>query len=182
MVKLVYQTSAFGRLGLEYPRPVITVGSAPDNDLVLPHPSVRPRHCLIEFREDRVVVCAPAGAAADQAEPSREYGLGERLAIGAVVFEVEHSASTVAIPRERPPEEPEPVAFGPLYFCPNCQKHYPLSALTRIGLERRRKHLLCPKCSREVIPPEGPAATGGLLRWLQRQASGLARAFWRRRR
>lgn len=181
MVKLVYHTSVTGPISLDYNRPTITVGSAPGNDLVLPHPSVRPRHCQIEFREDRVVVGAPPGAAADQAEPSREYGIGERLLIGAVVFTVEHSANTVAIPRERPPEEPPVVATGPQYFCPNCRKYYSLSELTRIGLERRRKHLLCPKCSREVIPPAQPAARRGFVFWAKRGAKGLKRWFLGRR-
>jgi hypothetical protein len=184
MVRLVYHTAALGPICLDYTHPVITVGSALDNDLVLPHPSVRPQHCQIELR-DRSLVLWPAGTsvAAAQAggdQNGREYQIGEKLTIGELVFEVDYSSQTVAIPDARPAESPAPALYGPLYFCPQCDKYYPLSALTRIGLEKRRKHLLCPKCSREVIAPPGPGGPRGLSVWVKRRLRKVAR-FLRRR-
>ncbi len=185
MVKLVYHTRTLGPIGLDYCRPVATVGSDPGNDLVLPHPSVRPRHCILEFLEDCVRLAPPPdGAVPDPAADAlagRQFFVGDQLAIGEVMFEIQPSGRTVVIPQYQPPREPEFVGTGPLYFCEHCQRSYPASTLTRIGLVGRPKRLLCPKCSRELVPPRQEIAAGGFLARVRRAFAGFGRWFTPRR-
>ncbi len=185
MVKLVYHTLTLGPIGLDYDRPVIRVGSDPANDLVLPHPSVRPRHCQIELQEDRARSLPPDNVltsdTATTGTEDREYFVGDQLTVGELLFEIQHSTKTVAIPRLASDEEPEFLGNGPLYYCEHCRRSYPASALTRIGLVARPKHLLCPKCSHELVPPSSGAAPAGFFARLKRGLVTIGRWLQPRR-
>lgn len=155
MVKLVYHTS-LGPISLEYDQAVINVGSAADNELVLPHPSVQPYHCRISFQPDSLTVLAAEGGSG----VTEEVGVGNRFHVGEVSFEVQHSGGAVAIPvdalasHQLPADDPD----AP-YFCQNCDVHFHEHEVKRIGIQGRGKHLLCPRCSRPVgltKPVEAP--------------------------
>ena len=172
MVKLVYQTS-LGPISLEYEQAMITVGSAPDNELVLPHPSVLPYHCRLALQDDRVVVHPGEG----EGGGLEEVPVDGRFTIGELTFEVHHSGNTVAIPLGAlgqpglPADDPD----AP-YYCQNCQIHFHEHEVKRIGIQGRGKHALCPRCSRPVslshpveTPPEGfvQKIRKGLMRFIR---------------
>jgi hypothetical protein len=181
VLKLVYQTAVFGPINLEYEKPVVRVGSSQDNDLVLPHPSVRPHHCLLSFWEERLALL-PAEADAQTAQaawaqPSGHiYESGEELRIGELSFMLGHSANTVAVPeavlhpslQPTGAEEDGAVMTGPRYYCSHCGRYVPVADLKRIGLVGRAKHLLCPQCSSPVVKREHKEAATGFRIWLQR--------------
>jgi len=179
MVRLVYHSHLFGPISLEYQQPVVTVGCESGNDLVLPHPSVRPYHCQLVMQEESVIFCPRPGESVENLGNNgerREFFVGDQLVIGEVLFEVRHSSNTVAIPcLGAPAPETAPVAAtanytaaaastapaaGPAaamagsvegqYYCSNCQAFFSDAVVTRIGLKGRQKHLLCPQCSRPV--------------------------------
>lgn len=184
MVKFVYHTAALGPISLEFDKTLITVGSAPDNDLVLPHPSVRPHHCQVELREDSAVLHAPADGSSASASPT-ECPVGGTLLIGEVVLEVQHSTSkTVAVPHEslRPAADLADDPTGKPFFCEHCRKYFTLESLTRIGLEGGRKHVLCPRCSRPVVlAAKAEPVPAGFFGHLKRGLAGLGRRFRRDR-
>ena len=180
MVRLVYHSHIFGPISLEYQQPVVTVGCESGNDLVLPHPSVRPCHCQLLMQEESVILCPLPGEPVENLGNNgerREFFVGDQLVIGEVLFEVRHSSNTVAIPcLGVPAPETAPAASTanaavpaaamaglaePGYYCSNCQAFFPDAIVTRIGLKGRQKHLLCPQCSRPVESapaPEKPPA------------------------
>lgn len=147
MVKLVYHTS-LGPISLEYDQAMINVGSAPDNELVLPHPSVQPYHCRISFQSDGLTVQAAEGGDGG----SEEVAVGSKFHIGEVLFEVQHSGNSVSVPIDalagRPVPQDDPDAP---FFCQNCEVHFHEHEVKRIGIQGRGQHLLCPRCSRPVV-------------------------------
>lgn len=154
VLKLVYHTFVFGEIGLEFQKEFVRVGSSPENDLVLPHPSVRDFHCLLVFSGERVAALPPdawtGGPACEVlACQASTRGCGDELLIGEVAFKIAHSANTVALPAV-PDTEPEEDLNGPRYFCPRCRSIVPGAMITQIGLAKRSKHVLCPKCSAHV--------------------------------
>jgi hypothetical protein len=190
MVKLVHHTAEFGSINFEYHHSVITVGSAEDNDLVLPDPSVRPYHCQIVLDDDHLrVIAARDGAPPpeDSSGNAGRYSLGEQFMIGELLFEVQHSVNTtVAIPQAALDVPAQPVSdpTGKPYKCDQCHEFFFAQDVHIIGLEGRRKHLLCPKCSRPVslVDPIN-AKRRGVVYWLKRLwRKILAVIFGRRRR
>ncbi len=162
MLKLTYHNPVFGPIDLEYGRPVIRVGRSENNDLVLRHPSIQPYECILVFR-DRKLLCLPPSQAISpdtdlQSLTGLEYGPGDQLQIGEVLFTVGRAANTVEIPEAALPHladsaVPEPgmseletVSPG-TYLCPHCRVAYQAEQLKRVGLVGRPKRWLCPKCS-----------------------------------
>lgn len=195
MLRLVYHTDLFGALYLEYNQPLVRVGSSSDNDLVLLHPSVSPHHCSLLFEEDSVrVLPADFQLRPEGLPPGLEvpcYVEGDTLPIGEVPLLVEHSPNTVALPCPR--AETVDTGLTPdgywradagqappraRWLCRACAIRLEDRQITRIGLEKSRKHFLCPKCSHELelIRPQAAEETGLLaairslkrrgLRWL----------------
>ncbi len=167
MVKLVYQTS-LGPISLEYEQSSISVGSAADNDLVLPHASVLPYYGRIELEEEGVRVLSAEGGRVE------EVSVGGRFTVGEVTLEVHHSGNTVGIPLGAL-AAPAVMADDPTapFYCENCLVHFHDHEVKRIGIQGRGKHLLCPRCSRELVPTHVLAAPAeGFVRRLKR---GLAR-------
>jgi FHA domain len=178
VLKLIYHTAALGPIELEYSRPVIRVGSSGNNDLVLAHPSVEPHHCQLVFREEKLL-CIPASPAIPPEMDLRslrgpEYGAGEQLRIGEVLFSLAHSARSVAVPtpprpgleretvKTHPPNAVEKTADSGSYYCPQCQEYYQSAEVRRVGLVGSAKRCLCPKCSRvldiEPVPRKAAPA------------------------
>ena len=175
MLKLVYHTSVFGPIDFEYDRPLIRVGRNEDNDLVLRHPSVKPHHCLLLFRDEKVLCLPPDKSISPQTDlrslDGPEFGKGDQLWIGELHFTFAHSTQTLAIPEVRShdaePEKADAAASGSGHsaagrytlFCPQCRKSYSDSEVKRVGLVGNPKHCLCPKCSRVLaVEPEPPKA------------------------
>ncbi len=154
-----------GPIDLEYEQAFVRVGSSQDNDLVLPHKSVAPYHCLLVFRGEQLLLLPPSPEPPSTADlhalDGQEFGLGDSLSIGGVTFTLAHSSKTVALP-ELPsaPGAPKPSADASQhrYFCPHCQMVVPEAQLRRVGLVGRAKRLMCPKCSHmfDSEPPPAP--------------------------
>lgn len=212
MLKLIYHNAVFGPIDLEFERPLIRVGRSEDNDLVLRHPSVEEHHCVLVFRDEKLVWLSaneagmnngtptlspstepvrPPGARGKTSEQvadlsslaGPEFGAGDQLQIGELLFNVERSSKAVAIPAIRLPQanaqasatqtqsatdaQPSPAESRNRYFCPKCRVVYQSSDLKRVGLVGHAKRWLCPKCSHvfEVEPepakptPVQPAPT-----------------------
>jgi hypothetical protein len=195
VLKLIYYTAAFGPIHLEYDQPVIRVGCSEDNDLVLRHPSVEPHHCLLVFRDDKVLCLSPAQTVSSQTDlrslAGPEFGLGEEIKIGALQFSLAHSAKTVAIPEIRTPSamagtSDDDAAAGAggrsrrrRYYCAHCRVFFLDSEIKRLGLVGHVKHCLCPQCSHPVdLEPAPPKPKLGLKGWLRkvwRLLTGLVR-------
>ena len=173
MLKLVYHNAVFGPIHLEYDRPVIRVGRSEDNDLVLRHPFVAPYHCVLMFRGEKVVWLPADADTASEAElqslTGPEFGLGDQISIGELIFSLAHSAKTVAIPETGGPVAPlelsDAAAVGAgegsledRYFCKHCQMSFPKAEVKRVGLVGRSKRCLCPKCS-QVLNVEPDSAS-----------------------
>ena len=209
MVRLVYHSHIFGPISLEYQQPVVTVGCESGNDLVLPHPSVRPCHCQLVMQEESVILCPLPGEPVENLGNNgerREFFVGDQLVIGEVLFEVRHSSNTVAIPclgasaPETAPAAPNgsltaaiasaanavapvPAMEGSAegqYYCSNCQAFFSDAIVTRIGLKGRQKHLLCPQCSRPVESAPAPEKPpAGFFAWLAARFRDWAGFFQR---
>jgi hypothetical protein len=163
VLKLIHHTAVFGPIDLEFDQPVIRVGSSEDNDLVVPHPSVKPRHCLLVFRSEKVLCLRPDEAIPSSTEleslPGPELGAGDWLSIGDVKFSLAHSAQTVAVPEpqsagstaEAQGSEGETGAGAEegqaRYYCSHCRVWIPEAQVKRVGLVGRAKRDLCPRCS-----------------------------------
>jgi hypothetical protein len=172
MLKLVFHTASFGDFNFEYNKPCIRVGRNPDNDLVLPHESVKPYHCLLLFHEDAIVMLAADVPVAPQLDlhsiTGPTFHSGDRLCFGEIEMSVEDSRTKIAIPglsriagqnasasgpgvpSVDSSSTPEPEPAGPQYYCPQCNALFVDAKVTRIGLVGRAKHLLCPTCSHPV--------------------------------
>jgi hypothetical protein len=155
VLKLVYHSAAFGPIDLEYDRPLIRVGSSEDNDLVLRHHSVKPRHCLLLFRGEKLVLLPPSDVLPTPTEMSHvsgeEFGLGDLLTIGDLEFSLAHSPTSVILPETAKPEQPDQsadTADDSQYYCPNCRTAVRAADVKRVGLVGHAKRNLCPKCSR----------------------------------
>ncbi len=163
MLKLTYYNPVFGPIDLEYDRPVVRVGGSEDNDLVLRHPSVQAHECVLVFRGRKLLRLPPGQAISPntdlQSLTGPEYGPGDQLQIGEVLFIVGHAANTVEIPEAAVPHaladssvsepamsELDTPASGS-YFCPHCRVAYQPEQLKPFGLVGRPKRWLCPKCS-----------------------------------
>ena len=163
VLKLIYHTGVFGPIDLEYDRHVIRVGRSEDNDLVLRHPSVEPHHCLLVFREEKVL-CLPASQIVTPRTDLRslmgpEFGPGDPMTIGDLQFSLAHSSKTVAVPEVRSQGATtgawkSEAAIGtageasqPRYYCAHCQAFIPDTQVKRVGLMGHAKRNLCPKCS-----------------------------------
>lgn len=164
MLKLIYHTGVLGPIDLEYDHPFVRVGSSLDNDLVLPHGSVAPYHCLLVFRGENLLILPPSRempSAADlQTLTDGELGLGDTFTIGEVLFTLAHSSKTVALPElpsaPPPPKPPEDVTQH-RYYCPHCQRVIPEAELRHVGLVGHPKRLMCPKCSHMFESEPAPA-------------------------
>jgi hypothetical protein len=163
VLKLIFRTAVFGPIDLDYDRQVIRVGRSVDNDLVLPHPSVQPYHCLLVFRGEKVLCLPPDAPVPSEADLERlvgpEYGSGETLSIGELQFGLAHSSRTVAVhgasPGDLAAETGGSEQAGPQhYYCPHCRTFVQDVQIKRMGLVGRSKRNLCPKCSRllEIRP------------------------------
>jgi hypothetical protein len=190
VLKLVYQTAAFGAINLEYEKDVVRVGSSEDNDLVLVHPSIRPHHCLLSFWEEKLAVHPPdesamTSAAARAHFSGATYACGDQLQIGELTFLLGHSANSVAVPEplaQRPPllpatEEAAVAPAGPRYYCAHCGTFVPEALLKRIGLVGHTKHLLCPWCSTHVQWDDTATEPTGFLAWLKRLWRWLVKVY-----
>jgi hypothetical protein len=179
VLELIYHSSVFGPIRLDYYEPVIRVGRSEDNDLVLRHPSVEPQHCLLLFQGEKVLYLPPddglfletdLGAVAGP-----EYGEGDQLQIGEIRFSLAHSARTVAIPKVHGHEsggrsaEAGESASQRRFFCARCRAFVPQTEIKRLGLVGHAKRYLCPKCSSLLeleLEPARPSS--GLRKWLRR--------------
>ena len=187
MLKLIYHTAVFGPIHLEYDRPVIRVGRSEDNDLVLRHPSIEPHHCLLVFRDEKVLYLAPVQALSAETDlrnlAGPEFGAGDRLRIGELQFSLAHSARTVAIPEVHSQDARAGAAEGGSatgagdeasqrgHFCAHCRVFFPDAEVKRLGLVGHTKRYLCPKCGRVLdVEPEPPKPSPGRKTWLRHKA------------
>jgi hypothetical protein len=167
VLKLIYHTAVFGPIDLEYDRPVIRVGSSQKNDLVLPHSSVEPFHCLLVFRGEKVLCLPPRQDVPSPAElrwlTGPEFGAGDTINIGDLMFSLAPSSRTVALPDIHSPDPsteswPDVPACNPQentearHLCPHCRITIPDTEVKRVGLVGHTKIMLCPKCSRRLEP------------------------------
>ncbi len=178
MLELIYHSSVFGPIRLDYYEPVVRVGRSEDNDLVLRHPSVDPHHCLLVFRGEKLL-CLPCDdavfAEADlEALTGPEYGDGEQIQIGEIRFNLAHSTQTVAIPEVHRPEARPGAATareGPgqrRFYCVRCRVFVPQREIRRLGLVGHAKRYLCPKCSSLLeLEPEPSKPLSGFRMWLR---------------
>jgi hypothetical protein len=186
VLSLIYNTAVFGPIQFEYEAPVIRVGRSEDNDLVLRHPSVKPYHCQLVFRGEKVLRLPPAEDFSVETDlPSLtgpEFGVGDQLKIGELQFSVAHSARTVAIPEiHRPQPEGEDAeadaaagASKRRFFCARCRVFVPYRKIKRLGLVGHAERYLCPKCSSLLeLEPEPSKPVSGIRKWLQRVVRSL---------
>ena len=182
MLKLIYHTAVFGPIDLEYDRPVIRVGRSEDNDLVLRHPSVEPYHCLLAFRDEKILWLPPSQELPTPAElrglTGPELGHGEQLWIGELQFSLAHSSKTVALPEVQSQGAMAGAsagAAGPRYYCMHCRAFVLEAEVKRVGLVGHAKRNLCPKCSRpletELEPQKPPPGLAERLRKAARKLS-----------
>ncbi len=172
MLKLIYHTTVFGPIEFEYDQPIIRVGRAEDNDLVLRHPSVEPHHCLLAFRGEKVLCLPPSQADLSQIDVSclrgSELGAGDVLRIGGLQFSLAHSTRTVALPEVRGQgSTAEDTARNGMarearYYCAHCRKFIRDSDVKRVGLVGHAKRNLCPKCSRLLETEAEPSGGSGM--------------------
>jgi hypothetical protein len=163
VLRLVYHTKVFGSLNFEFSCPLVRIGSARDNHLVLLHSSVAPYHCALAWEEESFALLP---ATADERTPlddAPRYGPGDTLVVGEVTLTVERSPNSISVP----PPKAEQIAPGRTHrgywkaayeavpeaarwLCTNCQLRFEDRQIHAIGLEGKRKHILCPQCSREL--------------------------------
>ncbi len=171
MLKLIYHTAVFGPIDLEYDRPVISVGRTEDNDLVLRHPSIRPHHCLLVFRGEKLFCLPPRQTLPTPNElqdlTGPELGPADSLQIGELQFTLAISTRTVALPDQNQnsvPDAAEDSVTGGIeggtgqrrHYCEYCRTFVPDAEVKRVGLVGHDKRALCPKCSRLLATePEG---------------------------
>ena len=184
VLKLIYHTPVFGPIDLEYSGPVVRAGRSEDNDLVLRHPSVEPHHCLLVFRDEKVLYLSPQDAISSETDlrslAGPEFSAGDSIKIGELQFSLAHSARTVAIPQphgeagragatagDSAPGECEG-ASPRRYYCAHCRMFIPDAQVKRLGVVGHAKRYLCPKCSGLLdIEPELPKPPSGLKGQLQ---------------
>lgn len=168
MLRLVYHTTTFGPLHLDYDDAVVRAGSSRDNDLIILHESVQPHHCLLLFEEEAVIVLSfeegmpvPPQEVPDDAP---RFGVGDILHVGQLPFEIERSPNSVAVVRDNWSETtndgktPEgywkaDALYAPdeaRWLCDFCRIRLLDRQLKLLGLQGRKKHLLCPVCGHEV--------------------------------
>ena len=179
MLELIYHTSPFGPIHLTYNGPAIRVGRSEDNDLVVRHPSVESYHCLLVFRNEKVICLPPDHALPSESEladlAGQEFSAGDHIQIGELQFSLEHSARTVAIPLLHA-QEPGNGTAGAIggkgqrrFFCPRCRVFILPKDVKHLGLVGRAKRDLCPRCSSLlVLEPEPPRPLSGIKKWLRR--------------
>ena len=162
MLKLIYNSPVFGTIDFEYYRPLVSVGRAEDNDLVLRHASVELHHCFLLFRGEKVICLPRSKLPPDPTElpqvSGRELGSGDSLWIGELQFTLGHSSSSVTLHAVSAPEELsefapgkaalEPAVVERQFYCPQCRISIPETQVKRVGLVGHAKRNLCPKCSR----------------------------------
>jgi hypothetical protein len=188
VLKLIYHNAAFGPIDLEYDRSAIRVGSSEDNDLVLRHPSVKPHHCVLLFRDEKLVWLPPDPAISAEIDlrslTGPEFDVGDHLQIGDLLFNVARSSRSVSIPTVSVPQmSAEAAGTDPAaaaepdrnrYFCPHCRVVYQRADLKRVGLVGHPKRWLCPRCSHVFeVEPEAPKpapnqSAPGPRKWLRR--------------
>ena len=176
MLKLIYHTAVFGPIDLEYDRPVIRVGSSEDKDLVLRHPSVEPYHCLLVFRDEKVLYLPPSEALPSPSDlrslTGPELGAGDPIQIGELQFSLAHSSKTVSVPEVHGHGSTTGAAEGDAatgtgeeasrkrYYCARCRAFIQDAEVKHVGLVGHAKRSLCPKCSGllETEPEPQPPA------------------------
>jgi hypothetical protein len=181
MVRLVYHSRLLGPLHFEYAHPRIRVGSCRDNDLVIPHPSLRPYHCTLALGEDSVTVLPPNAPEKLPPDQAPCFRIGEDLVLGEVVLRIEHSSKSVALPtleQIQPPDGRTPEGFWKADFgavpdlacwlCAECGLRFEDAQTRVIGLVGRRRHIHCPICGRNLAwvqpaPPESSRTLRGRL-------------------
>jgi hypothetical protein len=147
------------------------LGRAPKNDIVVEHPTVSARHCEIEVGEREIVIrdCGSTNgtfAAGHRIQEAR-VPQGQTFYAGDVLFLVESTEMTVAIPKfdvpdQRPkppvvlpsgalvcPRHPEAIAS---HQCTHCFEVMCAECAHQLRREGGRLHYLCPKCSFPCIP------------------------------
>ena len=179
VLKLIYHTTVFGPIDLEYDRPVIRVGRSEDNDLVLRDPSVEPHHCLLVFRGEKVLYLPSSQANLAKTDlrslTGPELGPGDLLKIGELQFSLAHSSRTVAVPElDRQGSTPgasqgnaatgagEEAGEG-RYYCAHCRAFIRGAEVKRVGLVGHAKRNLCPKCSHPLETGPEPRQPSPLL-------------------
>ena len=168
VLKLIYHTAVFGPIDLEYDQAVIRVGRSEDNDLVLQHPSIEPHHCLLVFRDEKVLCLPPTQAIPSATDLQNltgpELGPGDPVKIGDLQFSLAHSSKTVALPEIHLNNQGSPAAGSNgdaavgtgeqavqrRYYCARCRAFIEDTKVKRMGLVGHAKRDLCPKCSRPL--------------------------------
>jgi hypothetical protein len=176
VLKLIFHTAVFGAIDLEYDRTVIRVGRSEDNDLVLRHPSVEPYHCLLVFRDERVLYLPPNEILPLQSDlrslTGPELGPGDPIQIGELQFSLAHSSKTVSVPEVHGNSSTTGTSEGDAatgageeasqkrYYCARCRTFIQDAEVKHVGLVGHAKRNLCPKCSSllETEPEPQPPA------------------------
>ncbi|MCU0772490.1 MAG: FHA domain-containing protein [Verrucomicrobia bacterium] len=155
------------------------VGRGPENDIVLAHPSVSTRHCLIELREEGLLVRdlgSTNGTELDGRPILEAFAQsGQVLRIGSVECRVEGVSPRVSIPVWQPPAPPElapgekPCVNHPerpaSMECSHCHRLFCGPCIHLMQRQGGVLHKLCPVCSHPCIPMKGmnEAGTPGRL-------------------
>lgn len=172
MARLVIKSNGFPHRVVELKLGVNRFGRSPDNDFQIEHPTISARHCEIVLGQDQVLVRdagSTNGTFVDQRH-IREAVLqtGQTLRLGEVVFLVETTEVTVAIPKFDVPHAPPPVVLSDgsmlcprhpetraTHQCTHCLEILCDACVHR--LRRRGGHalMLCPLCSHRCTPLGG---------------------------
>ena len=141
------------------------LGSSPENDFQIEHPTVSAVHCEIELAGDTVIVrdCDSTNGTFVDGEPivAAELSEGRSLRLGEVELTTESTEVAISIPRFRvPPATVPPVvlADGSLicarhprtrctYRCLHCREVMCDDCVRRLGRRGGKIYNLCPKCS-----------------------------------
>lgn len=167
MAKIFFQAGDASLGSRELNWGVTRVGRAPDNDLIIDHPSVSAHHCQDHLTLDSVIV-RDAGAANGtfvDGQPVREALLlpGQVLRFGEIEGRIEYSQDTVSVPVLPLPKRKVSVALGDgtvsclnhptvraTRRCPRCAKMFCDTCIHHLSFKGSVLHNFCPTCSAET--------------------------------
>jgi hypothetical protein len=184
MAKLIIQTDGAPDRVLELRLGSHKVGRAPENDIVLLHPSVSSRHCIMELSEEGLMVqdLGSTNGTDLDGQPIVEASAQSGQVIGIGVFDcvVEGVTPRVSIPKwgeTRPPRLPPGVKacsnhpeFPASMECSHCHRLFCGVCVHLMQRQGGSLHKLCPVCSHHCKPiagmnqPATPNKLFGLLK------------------
>jgi hypothetical protein len=172
MARLVIKSEGFRNQALELKLGINRFGRSSDNDFQIEHATISARHCEIVLGEGKVVVRdtgSTNGTFLDQ-HPIQEAVLqaGQTLCLGDVVFLVETTDITIAIPKFDVFHEAPPVVLSDgsmlcrrhpraraTHQCTHCLELLCDACVHRLRRRGGKALKLCPLCSHACTPLGG---------------------------